>query len=166
MADILSRQYLGRPVTDFQWIKDHYGPNARELPEATDQLAEQGLAEETMSRDGERRTIRLRALPTPALFGFTLGENEVLRYVVENYADMPIEEFIEDVVKETDPVKAVERQGDALPMEIVDGTMARVIGFDLERVLNAERQAAEGLAITLADFVNELRTELTAGYTK
>jgi hypothetical protein len=165
MADILARQYLGHPITEFVYIKDHYGPNARELPEAAQELLDGELADEHTERDGSYRKIRLRASHKLAVFDFTLGENEVLRYVVDNYLDMDIDEFVDDVVKETDPFKAVDRQEEVIPMDIVDGTKRAEIGFDLERILRAERQAAEGNSMTLADFMNELRTEITARHT-
>ncbi|MGQ0713799.1 MAG: type II toxin-antitoxin system antitoxin SocA domain-containing protein [Gemmatimonadaceae bacterium] len=162
MADLLARQYLGRPVTDFIYIKDHYGPNARELPEVTEELTTHDLAQEYVERDGTFRSIRLRASHTPVVFDLTLGENEVLRYVMDNYLNMDLEEFVDDVVKVTDPFRAVQRQGEVIPMELVDGVKRKEIGFDLERILRAEQQAAEGNSVTLAEFVNELRTEITA----
>lgn len=162
VADILTRQYLGYPLTELRWIKDHYGPNARELPEITEELVKLELAEEYTSRDGNSRTIRLRASSTPMVFGLTLGENEVLRYIFDNYLKMELEEFIDDVVKATDPFKAVSRHGEELPMGTVDGEKRDEIGFDLEKVLRAERQAAEGEWTTLADFANDLRAEITA----
>ena len=162
VADILGRQYLGHPLTQLHWIKDHYGPNARDLPEVTAELQDLDLAEEYTARDGMNRTIYLRASHTPVAFEFTLGENEVLRYVVDNYLDMDLPEFIDDIVKQTDPFKAVTRTGDDLPMHIVDGEKRDEIGFDLESILRAEQQAAEGEWVRLADFANGLRADLTA----
>lgn len=166
VADILTRQYLGHPLTELRWIKDHYGPNARELPQVTKELVELDLAEEYVTRDGNTRAIRLRASHAPMVFGLTLGENEVLRYIIDNYLSMELEEFIDDVVKATDPFKAVNRHGEELPMDLVNGEKRDEIGFDLEKVLHAERQAAEGEWTTLADFANELRAEITARHAK
>lgn len=156
MADILSRQYLGRPITELAYIKDHYGPNARELETFTDELVQANLAQEFIQRDEQLRWIRLRAMGQRP-FDFTLGETEILGYVTGNYMDMEINEFVDLVVKTTDPFKQVSREGDLLPMSLVDNTVKSEIGFDLERLAIAERQAAEGKFITLTQFANGLR---------
>src|SRR3990172_4747017 len=75
MADVLARQYLGHPITEFEYIKDHYGPYARSLPDYAEELVGCELAEETTSRDGVRRTVRLRDLGQPLAFQFSPGEN-------------------------------------------------------------------------------------------
>src|ERR1041384_3195216 len=105
-SDVLARQYLGHPITDLVYIKDHYGPYARALPEYVRELESAELAEQTTHRDGEHRTIRLRDLGRPIAFGFSPGENEILGYVAANYLSMDLDEFIDDVVKRTDPFKA------------------------------------------------------------
>ena len=162
MADVLARQYLGKPITNLDYIKDHYGPYARSLPEYAGELAECDLAEETTSRDGAHRTIRLRDLGTPVAFQFSPGENEILGYVAANYLTMDLDEFIDLVVKETDPFKAVSAEGESLPMHVVDYTAAKEIGFDLDAVMRAERQADEGQFLTLAEFADGVRAEITA----
>jgi uncharacterized protein YwgA len=161
-SDVLARQYLGRPITDLEYIKDHYGPYARALPDYVQELTSAELAEETTHRDGEHRTIRLRDLGRPIAFDFSLGENEILGYVATNYLNMDLDEFIDHVVKETDPFKATGVQGERLPMDIVNGSAADESGFDLEAVIRAERQAEEGQYLTLAEFADGLRAEITA----
>lgn len=164
MTDILARQYLGHSITDFDYVKDHYGPNARELPDAVAELEAANLAEQRVERDGQYRTSRLRDSHQPLAFEFSLGENEVLGYVADNYMDMELNEFIDLVVKETDPFTAVEAHGEPLPMQVVDNTMKARIGFDLEAVLQAERRVAEGDYKTLDRFGNDLRAEIAAGH--
>jgi hypothetical protein len=157
MADVLARQYLGRPITDLQYIKDHYGPNARELEDYTRELVTAEMADEFTQRSDGIRWIRLQARGQTGPFDFTLGETEILGYVTENYLEMEMDEFVELVVKTTDPFTQVAREGDPLPMEIVNNTVRTAIGFDLERLALAERQATEGDYITLAQFVNGVR---------
>lgn len=162
MADILARQYLGRQITDFVYIKDHYGPNDRSLPGYVTELAEAGLAEEGRQFSPPFCTFRLRDMGRPIAFGFTPGENEILGYVANNYLDMELEEFIELVVKETDPWKEVTRQGEKLPMDLVDGAARDEVGFDLEAVIRAEVQAEAGEYRTLAELSDELRAAISA----
>ncbi len=162
MTDVLARQYLGRAITDLAYIKDHYGPNARELPTYTRELVASELADEVRERDESISFIRLKDRGRAAVFEFTLGELEILGYVAKNYLDMDISEFIDDVVKESDPFKAVEREGELLPMERLDNTKRRELGFDLERVVSAERDAKEGKYLTLATFADAIRAQITA----
>lgn len=166
VADVLARQYLGHSITDLEYIKDHYGPNARELPDAVAELVATGLADEGVVRDGSYRSIRLRDTHQPIPYEFSLGENEVLGYVVKNYLSMDLSEFIDEVVKETDPFTEVDRHGEALPMHLVDNTMKSQVGFDLEAVLHAEQQAAEGEYKTLTQFGDELRAEIATGHSE
>jgi hypothetical protein len=159
MADVLSRQYVGRPLTELEYIKDHYGPNARALPDFTAELVAAELADEFTEREEGIRWHRLRATGQPATLEFSLGEAEILAYVSENYADMDMQEFVDLVVKTTDPFTQVAREGDVLPMALVDNAVRREVGFDIERLAIAERQAAEGDCVTLAEFSNELRAQ-------
>ena len=153
---------MGQPITDLEYTKDHYGPYARTLPTYAQELANCDLAEVTTSKDGAHRTIRLRDLGNPVAFQFTPAENEILGYVAANYLTMDLDEFIDLVVKETDPFKAALVEGERLPMHLVNNTAAKEIGFDLEAVMRAERQADDGQFITLAEFADGVRAEITA----
>ena len=166
MADLLARQYLGRPITDFEYIKDHYGPNTRALPDRVAELTEGGFAEESVEREERFRTIRLRDSHQPHPFSFSRGENEVLAYVQENYLDMELQEFIDLVVKETDPFTAVSQHGETIPMDGVNNEMRARIGFDLEAILSAESQAETGEYKTLREFSDGLRAEIAARHSE
>ncbi len=163
MADVLSRQYLGKPISSFVYIKDHFGPNARELPQFTGELATMGLSFECTERDGVRTTIRLQDSGQAIEFGFSRGETEILGYVVKNYLTMDIGEFIDAVVKKTEPFLAATFEGEELPMSMIDGSGREQVGFDLEAILAAEHEAIDGKGSTLAEFSRALRADLTAG---
>jgi len=164
VSDVLARQYLGRPITDFQYIKDHYGPNDRSLPDYVRELEEAGYAEQGREFNPPWRTYRLRDAGRPVAFGFTPGENEILGYVATNYMDMDLDEFIEEVVKATDPYKAATREGERLPMHLLDGMAREEIGFDLEAVIRSEQQAEAGEYVTLSGLAGELRAQVSARY--
>lgn len=158
MADVIARQYLGHPITSFEYRKDYYGPYARELPDYTAELCNADLVDEVTRGVGEGREIRLHNRGGRAVaFDFTPGEAEVLAYVEANYIDMDFNEFVSAVVKQTDPFKQVQRHGDVLPMNILDGAIAKTVGFDLEQIIRAERQAEGGEFVTLDQFADELR---------
>jgi hypothetical protein len=162
MADVISRQYLGHPITDFKYRKDHYGPYARELPEYTAELVAADLVDEISHRGSGEGAIRLHDLGRPIPFDFTAGEAEVLAYVMAHYEHMDFDEFVLAVVKETDPFKAVHKQGDVLPMHQLDGVVRSAVGFDLESIIRAEKQAEAGEYDTLDQFADALRSAATA----
>jgi antitoxin SocA-like protein len=163
MADILARQYLGHPISGFEYVKDHFGPNARELPDYTAELDTLDLAKEVSAPTGGGKysTICLRSVNRPTDYAFSLGENEILGYVMVNYADMDLDEFIREVVKKTDPFLTATQHLEKLEMEVVDNTGRDAVGFDLEKVLHAETQFSEGQYSTLADFSRDIRDHLT-----
>src|SRR5258705_8020504 len=93
MADILARQYLGRAISDLEYIKDQFGPYARELPDFTQELVDLEFASEFEERtSATHRKIVLRDRGKPLTYGFTRGENEILAYVMANYAAMDLQE--------------------------------------------------------------------------
>jgi hypothetical protein len=148
LADVLAREYLGHPISSFEYVRLYYGPYDRRFPEVAQELVLAGLAEEVTEHrtayPAPQRTIRLVDLGLSVPFEFSLGELEVLRYVTENYLDMPMEELIEDVIYETEPMKAGVSEESRLPMELADRRGVDAVGFDLEAVLAAEREIAEG----------------------
>lgn len=166
MADLVARQYLGRPISTFNYVVYHYGPYPPETPETIEELSSRGLAwvqESVKAAPDDYAFKKLYDSGKPVVFDFTLGENEVLAYVVRNYLDMDTEELVEDVVYQTRPYREALSSGrlrEPIPMEIVDGEGRRELGFDLERVLKAERQAAEGHSLTSQEYFDGLRNRL------
>ncbi|MGH7619176.1 MAG: hypothetical protein ACREPM_18295 [Gemmatimonadaceae bacterium] len=162
MADVIARQYLAHPITELVYRKDFFGPYARELPKYTTELVEAELVNEVTHGSGDSRAIRLHDRGHPVAFGFTPGEAEVLAYVSDNYLDMDLEEFVQEVVKKTEPFKTVHKHGDQLPMEVLDGVVRDAVGFDLEKLIRAEKQAETGEGITLDQFADELHSRFAS----
>src|SRR5712691_2138022 len=104
MADIISRQFLGRPISTFEYRLDKFGPY-----------------------------------------------------------DPAIED---DVVYETSPMKDAEVFRAPLRMELVDNEGRKAVGFDLEAVIRAERQAETGNHATLGAFLDGLRTRIATRHSK
>lgn len=161
MADLLSRQYLGHPITSFIYRKDNYGPYDRRLPDVIKELEAAGLAEERPVRDDRYRIYRLYDSGKAIRFHFSPGEHEVLRYVSKNYIEMEWREFLEEVVYETPPMKPAPPEGELLDMESQNDLGTKEVGFRLEDVLHAERELDAGEYVTWTDFLNELRAERT-----
>jgi hypothetical protein len=165
-ADVLAREYLGQPISDFQYVRYKYGPYAFAIEEAVAELEGAGHVEPKREpwyafRDqgAYRRLIDLRQ---PVAFDFDPGESAVLDYVTTNYLNMPIREFIDDVIYHTAPMKAAVPMGKPLPMELANHAGTRRVGFRLQEVLEAEEALDRGQFISLSDFVDELRSKAPA----
>ncbi len=167
-ADVLAREYLGRPLSTFTYRKDAYGPYDPAIKEAVQELIAAGHVEEKRDRwvvgwgEWEGAYMRLMDQHHPVAFNFDLGESAVLDYVVTNYLDMPFKEFLHDVIYETLPMKAAGPKGSRLPMELSDHAGTRKVGFHLDEVLSAEEAGRRGEFITLSAFVAELRAQAPA----
>jgi hypothetical protein len=163
-TDIIARQYLGEPVSSFEWRLFQYGPYSREIPSAVEELVAIGLAwtQDTEPTEDGPGWKRLYDSGQPIVFDFKLEENEVLAYVTANYLSMPMEELLWDVVYETKPMKAAKQFHERLPMEMVDNEGRQLVGFDLARIIKAEEQANAGDYLTAPQFLDALRNQITA----
>ena len=170
MADLVARQFLGHPISQFEYHAYYYGPYSQELPEAIAELETAGLAwskEEGRSQPDDVARKRLFDTGKPAALDFSLGENSVLGYVVSNFGEMDLDELILDFVYASRPYRAAlvrERFNERIPMEIVDNEGRGEVGFDLERAIGAERQADEGQFLTAKDYFDGLRSRIAARY--
>lgn len=148
LVDVLAREYLGRPITDFQYYRYHHGPYDRAILEYIDELVENGLAEVRVEWEADYRTKRLWDSGVSLSFDFTPAESEILRYVAMNYLRMPMEELLKDVVYPTLPMQETTRLEEKLPMDALNRRLAEVVGFDLEEVLEAEHEIDSGNFLT------------------
>lgn len=170
MADLVARRYLGHPISDLKYVVYYFGPYPPETPEVIAELEARGLAWTQPGLKVDQSDYAFKKLfdtGKPVIFDFTLGENEVLAYVVRNYLDMDTDELTEDVVKYTAPWRAAivsERLRERIPMEMEDGEGLKEIGFDLEKVIEAERQAESGDFLTAREYFDGLRNRIAARY--
>jgi len=166
MADIIARRYLGHPISEFEYQKDKFGPYCPEIPAVIRELEGLGLVwsknSPATTPEGRDASKVLFDSGQRVVFDFSLGENEILAYVVENYRAMDLTEFVRDVVKQTKPFKAQREFHAPLPMELEDNAGRALVGFDLEAIIRAERQAEAGDFRTARDFFDSLRARLTA----
>jgi hypothetical protein len=168
LSDLFARQFLGRPISELEYVVYFFGPYSHDIPEAIRELTERGLAwtkdDDTPSEDEiTRKPLFDAGRPVP--FDFTLGENEILAYVVANYLDMDMEELLEDVVYRTRPFReaaAKRRYDERIPMELEDNQGREAVGFDLEAVARAEQQAREGHFQSAQALFDGLRSKISA----
>jgi Protein of unknown function (DUF4065) len=165
-ADVLAREYIGRPISTLTYHRDKYGPYDAAIENAVEELIAGGYVEEKKERWSFRRRWgaykRLFDQHRPVAFDFDLAESAVLNYVVTNYLNMPFDEFLKDVVYETAPMKAGTPLGELLPMDRLNNTGTERVGFQLSEVLRAEEEGRRGNCVTLSAFVDELRAQAPA----
>jgi hypothetical protein len=163
-TDLIAREYLGAPVTTFEYRLDQFGPYCPEIPAAVNELVASGLAwtKEIEATEDGPGWKKLYDSGQRVIFDFTLAENEILAYVAANYLNMPMLELLNDVVYETKPYKAARQFHERLAMEIVDNEGRRLAGFDLDRIIKAEQQARAGDYLIAAQFFDGLRNRITA----
>jgi hypothetical protein len=164
-TDVIAREYLGEPVSTFDWRLYPYGPYTPEIPLAVEELVSARLAwtkETEATEDGEPSWKKLYDSGKRVIFDFTLAENEILAYVVANYLNMPMKELLNDVIYETKPYKAAVTILERLPMELSNNEGRNLVGFDLTRIIKAEEQARAGDYLTAAQFFDGLRNRIAA----
>lgn len=143
MADVLAREYLGRPITDLDYHRNKFGPYDESIKAAIGDLVEAGLAEVRVEWEGDYQTKRLVDSGKPVSFTLTAAEMEILRYVAANYLHMPMAELLRDVVYQTLPMQDTPMD-QRLPMNLLDNRGVDAVGFDLEEVLRAEAEIDAG----------------------
>lgn len=160
LADLEARRYLGKPITTFEYTWWNHGPFDDGLYAAIEELKRHGLASEVEIPWPSYLEHRLVDAGKAVPFTFTATESEVLSFVAEKYLHSPLARLLYEVVYETRPMKEVARKGDRLPMELVDNEGRNELGFDLEAVLEAERELEDGRFKTASALFDELRRKV------
>lgn len=161
LADLTAREYLGEPVSDFEYIWYDNGPFDSAFYQAREELELAGLGREDRKRfpDGkEKRTFRNAERPVE--YEFSPAERHVLDFIAESFGEAPLTRLL-GFVYDTEPMNQTSEEGDPLPMDIVDDLGKVESGFDLAGVLEARHQAEDGDYDTLEDFARGLRAEIT-----
>lgn len=144
MSDLLAREYLGEPITGFNYKRYKHGPYDDAILAAIKELELAGLAESTIdwSDEGEVESKRLISRGGPIVFDFSPAQLDVLQYVTRSYLTMRLNELLYDVVYQTTPMLEQPTFNELLPMSVVDNRGTKEVGFDLADVLAAEAAIA------------------------
>jgi hypothetical protein len=163
LADLEARRYLGKPVTTFEYTWSNNGPLDDGLYAAIDEIERLGLASQIEIPWPSYVEHRLVDAGKAVPFTFTAPESAVLSFVADKYLDSPLARLLSEVVYETRPMQDVGRKGDRLPMEIVDNEGRNELGYDLEAVLEAEKEMEQGRFTTASALFDELRGRIGTG---
>ncbi len=160
LADLEARKLLGHPISEFQYIRYHHGPFDTDVYNAVGELEAHGHVSryEANYRPGYHKH-GVRNKPTTFGHGLSPAEVEIIDYVVKSYGPMPLNTLL-DKVYATEPMRAVERFEQSLPMHVVDNAEKDEIGVDLEEIIARERRIEQGHYILGPDLFNGLRTQI------
>lgn len=160
LADLSARRLLGRPISTFSYYFHHHGPFDPGLYDAVGELKRAGWAEERLEYySGRKYEQRVSWTGPSGPASFSPAEREILEHVTRTYARMPLDQLLNDVVYQTEPMKAAQR-GSTIPMADQNDVERNELGFDLEQVLVAERDALQGNYMTGRDFFDALRAAI------
>lgn len=167
LCDLEARKLMGRPISSFTYVWYTHGPFDKALYAAIEELTSSGLAHPSTTDYGsgiEEKLLADRgAAELPAL---SRAELEVLSFVANRFMSLPLDTLLAEVVYKTKPMLEVERKGQALPMESVDGLDQAAIGFDFEGIVDADHRSRQGDFILSDEFFNALRAEAVAAGTE
>ena len=155
LADCEAYRYLGRAISGFRYRFDNHGPFDRAFFDAKDELVDGGYATETAIRIGPYDGYDYRPTNQSVEYEFNQAEVEILRYVAQTYLNETAISLCEDVVYKTPPMKGA-KVGERLKMDRMKEEQDP-LGFDLERLLEAEASVDSGRYRPLKEAVEELR---------
>lgn len=146
LADHEARRYLGRPVTDFCYVWDNFGPfDSQAFYAALRELhTADAIVKQHVRFPNGMVGYQINPTETTIEYGFDAADAEILRLIVDTFAGTSVRELCEGIVYKTKPMKSVKARGEVLPMEELDNEERFPGGFDLETLLESERQAAAG----------------------
>lgn len=158
LADLEARCYLGRPITEFRYIRYDHGPWDHSFFAVLEELKSQGLLrEETKEFPNKIVAYRYEATGPAVDYGFEEADEAILAHVAQTYIAWGAKELCDDVVYQTSPMKANVPMNKELPMDALNNTEHEELGFDLQRMLAGEKSAKAGTFRPLVDVVRELQ---------
>ncbi|HEX8695166.1 MAG TPA: Panacea domain-containing protein [Longimicrobium sp.] len=165
LADLESRKLLGRPITSWSYRFHHHGPFDSSLYSALKELADAGMVTEAPVVYPEGKVER-QVRGTGEISSSRLSEVEkrILAHVRRTWASAPLDELLAAVYA-TEPMRQAVR-GKAVPMHLVNNAGRDELGFDLDEVMAARRDAERGDYLTAAEFFDALRAEVTARHAR
>lgn len=160
LADYEAYRYLGRPITEFAWKTDNYGPFDRAFPDVLGSLQASGQVQETEYLTPFGNIGYRYQSAGPVAYAFSPAEERILRHVIESYSKLPRGQLVEDVVYDTEPFKAVkdEPSGSDIRWDVVANERRDALGgIDLEAVERGKRHLLASKGQPFTDLLQALR---------
>jgi hypothetical protein len=160
LADVEARRYLGRPISDLDYIWWDHGPFDSEILGQLEQLCEEGLiAEEKVCYSGGKAGYRFNPTEKPVQYNFSKEDSAILDYTAKTFGTTPLQALLDEVVYQTKPMidaKEREARGGRLRMELVDNEK-RIPGIELKSVIGAIEDLDNGHGKPLREVVASLK---------
>jgi hypothetical protein len=166
LADHEARRYLGRPISDIKYVWYHYGPYDRSLKTRIGRLRDLGVIQEECVAFPTGNTGYLyRAGDVSFTADFTPAEIEVLSFVSKKYMNTPLEQLLDEIVYQTEPMakaqkKGAEARNKALDMDVVNGVKARELSASFDELIERSAQVRTGDYLTHADAMGWIDVQL------
>jgi hypothetical protein len=159
LIDHDARQFLGRPISQLQYIRHKKGPYSYEFDRQLKQMEIAGdVTAEQFAYQGSAGYSYHVAEPLDAE-PFAPEEKVILDYVADLVKKSSLNELLDDIVYQTAPmVEAVKQRkplGQPLNMALVDN-IQRIPGLELERMLRSLDNVDKGNVRPLDELFAEL----------
>ena len=158
MADLNAHKYLGRPISELQYVYDVFGPYDSEgFYPAIQDLKDRSLIQEQAvpSHFGDMLNI-IEDEPRQTTFSFSPAEKRILSWNLREYGDQELLKFLHNVVYNTPPLEKGTR-GNPLEMYVVEDDEKDYLHIDFDTVLQSEAEIANGEYETADVFFDQLQ---------
>lgn len=159
MSDYHARKLFGNPMSTFDYHWHNNGPFDRELYNCIDSLKDTHIREEKVYFPVCTGYV-FHNIPNKIKYD-SLSEYElyVLEYVIKTYGKTKLQTLLEDVVYETEPMKALEKFNDRLPMEIIDNKdKDNYEGVDPKDIIAGEKAVQDGNVLSLEEVFGAIQS--------
>jgi hypothetical protein len=161
LTDYEARRYLGRPLSNLDYIWHHYGPYDAAVGEVVKGLTDQAIIQEhTVVYPTGQVGYRYYWGGKPITYDFLPIELQILGYIYRTYSKMNLRALLDDVVYETEPMQQARELGakqEGLNMSMVDGTKRVCYGISFEELFDRIQRVRAGEFRTHAEVMRDLR---------
>lgn len=165
LADYESRRYLGRSLSNIDYIWYHYGPYDKTLNARIEKLISQGIIRsETQEFPTGKVGYRYSTGEKDIAYSLHPDEMLILSYICETYSELPLHYLLDEVVYETEPMKdAQERnaKNESLNMALVDNQKRFELGVPFDELLARSREARLGKKVSWEEMMARIGSSST-----
>jgi hypothetical protein len=146
-------------LTDLMWLFHYYGPYAFELEEI---LAQPEFAREQIKTQGEKDVTLFRVAEARIPYGWKLDAriSLLVKKIVGEWRGKSLEELLDYVYFETEPMQAVQNRGDRLDFTVIKNEPEQIV-VPLKASRETERRISE-LRKRIAPTLKRLGEQRTA----
>jgi uncharacterized phage-associated protein len=160
MADYESRRYLGRPLSDLNYIWHYHGPFDSEIYSGITNLTNRAIIrEEQIPLPSGKTAYRYYGGDQPVVYNFSSLELEILGHVCRTYSTLSLRELLDDIVYETEPMKkaqAEDARGQKLDFAMIDRAKEFEFGLSTETLWKRIQAVRSGRSVSHAEVMRSL----------